>query len=180
MLNKILSGGSWAKVFSHDVSGGLFQNDEDALLKNTRDEDSKLFSLLGRLENYRLKDGTFHFLLCFPGLVKYEFPCNEWIQSSNPATESNITGFNSIQLTFPKNGVNGEFQGIGLGSESTELIDDTPDHPNWFVCIGCTAYYGGQSFPGPHPLPVKKLELYAEITGGCTLGWPGYISILEF
>ena len=111
----------------------------------------------------RNDDGVFHFKLCYPELSE-EFPCNEWIQSSNPVTESNITGYSGVKLTYPKNGIGGPFQGLGLSplSFGYNLIDDAPSHGNWFSSIGTIkAGIGPGIIPGPSGEPaVKKNELY--------------------
>ena len=53
-------------MFSHDTSGGLFTNDEDALSKNPDDPNAKLYSTLKNLEDFRGADGSFNFKLCYP------------------------------------------------------------------------------------------------------------------
>merc|ERR1719378_122462 len=81
----------WVKVFNHNTDGGLFSSPEDALNKNSDDPTAKLYSILGNLEEYRIA-GRFHFRLCYPELVGVNDGdgCNEWIQTSNPATNSTI------------------------------------------------------------------------------------------
>ena len=84
-----------------------------------------LFSLnrLNQLEQYRGSDGNFQFKLCYPGLTTGVGgrKCNEWIQSSNPVTETTITGFKPIFLAFPNlapwNGKVGSWAGLGKNSE---------------------------------------------------------------
>ena len=92
-FNNILSVISWLKVFSHDTSGGLFADGTDALTKNSDNTDAKLFSVLSSLDTLRLEDGTFHLKLCYPELAEYDNPCNEWTQTSNPATDTTIQNF---------------------------------------------------------------------------------------
>ena len=115
------------------------------------------------LESLRNYDEVFHFKLCYPELTTYSYPCNEWKQSSNPVVDSAISGFEAITLTFPKNGLKMPFGGLGLSplSFAKTLIDDTPDHPFYFVSIGTLQLWGGQ-IPGPRPFPVKRNELYVE------------------
>ena len=105
----------YTKVFSHDVSGGLFSSYADVGSKNSKDPGSKLFSILDQLEDYRNSEGKFQFKLCYPELTwgKEKKNCNEWIQSSNPYTEYTITGFQEIFLAFDKDGKMNEWKGLG-------------------------------------------------------------------
>merc|ERR1719481_880976 len=128
----------WTKVFSHDTSGGMFKNDEETLSKNEDNPDAKLFSILDVLESMRLKDETFHLKICYPEIArKYaNRPCNEWIQESNPATESEIRGYREIHKAFLNDP--DDFQGLGLnsGKYKNSLIDSTPHKANWLYAIG--------------------------------------------
>ena len=76
------------KIFSHNLAGGLFDSSNDALKKNLNNPDALLFSKLNFLEGYRNKEGKFHFKICFPEIKGNN--CNEWKQTSNPATEGKI------------------------------------------------------------------------------------------
>ena len=117
--------------------------------KNPDDPNANLFSNLVKLENYRGKDGNFQFKLCYPEVGK----CNEWIQSSNPATETTIRGFRAISLDFTRNGVRGAWAGLGKSSAisyAETLIDDSPAARNWHCAIGSCAYWPRKPLiPGP-------------------------------
>eukprot|EP00092_Neocalanus_flemingeri_P068675 GFUD01083998.1.p1 GENE.GFUD01083998.1~~GFUD01083998.1.p1 ORF type:complete len:279 (+),score=71.27 GFUD01083998.1:38-874(+) len=162
----------WKKVFSHDTAGGLFANLDEAKQKNIDNEHAPLFSTLFNLESMRNDAEEFHFKLCYPELTDYEFPCNEWIQSSNPVTESNITGYAGIQVTWSKNSIQKPFQGLGLSPASfaVNLIDDAPDHSYWWNSIGTLKYHDGpDTIPGPvtnagKGIVVKRKELYVRYT----------------
>ena len=92
------------KVFSHDTAGGMFSSQEDALSKNPNTTGALLFSILDQLEDFRNDDGSFHFKLCYPELAGVGGGrCNEWLQDSNPATETDIAGFRPISLSFTRN-----------------------------------------------------------------------------
>ena len=145
-------GPKWIKVFSHDKSGGLFCNKTDALSKNQDDPGALLFSLLDTLEDMRLDDNSFHLKICFPEIDK----CNDWVQTSNLATETTITGFKAIKLDH-------DFKGLGLNSACgpPTAIDYRPTSGGWWYAIGSMRDYGG-SIPGPG-VSVKKVELFAEI-----------------
>ena len=80
-------------MFYHNTRGGFFSSEADVLRKNVDNPNADLFSILDQLEDYRT-GGLFHFKLCYPELVGVNGlnGCNEWIQTSNPAMESTITG----------------------------------------------------------------------------------------
>ena len=120
----------------------------------------------------RNDEGVFHFKLCYPELTKHDFPCNEWIQSSNPLLESTITGYAAINVIWTQDGIGGPFQGLGLSpkSYSYNLIDAAPNHAYWWYSIGTLIYHGGpDTIPGPvtsggEGIIVKKNELYVQYT----------------
>ena len=94
---------------------------------------------------------------------------NEWIQSSNPARDSKIEGYQPIKLDFVVNGNEGIWGGLGRGTTGDNcLIDDTPDNSYWWMCIGCQNWHGGpNTIPGPrknepnvNKYLVTKVELY--------------------
>ena len=149
------------KVFGHDTAGGLFSRRADALTKNEDNPDAQLFSILNQLEKYRGSDGNFQFKLCYPELNK----CNEWIQSSNPATETTIRGFKPISLAFKTNGIGHAWAGLGKSSSnkySEVLIDDAPAYMNSHCAIGACAYWPGKPMiPGPRgENGITKVNLY--------------------
>ena len=153
----------WTQVFAHDTSGGLFKSAADALSKNTDNPAAKLFSVLSQLNNLRLDDGSFHLKLCYPELGK----CNEWTQTSNPATRSTVENFKAIKL-----GLGSSFTGLGVSpaSSSHTFIDNTPSSSTWFYAIGARSSWGGSdTIPGPYPEQsphkVKRVELFAERPG---------------
>ena len=164
---QMIPGVLWTKVFAHDTSGGLFTSDADALSKNAENPEAKLFSVLNQLNPLRLEDGSFHLKLCYPEFRK----CNEWTQTSNPATSSTIENFKPIELGFPKNSYGKAFVGIGVSPASAgTFIDDTPSQSNWWYAIGARSWFGSGTIPGPvdqsgHGKKVKRVELYAEKPG---------------
>ena len=82
------------QVFSHNTAGGLFSSQEDALSKNPGDPEADLYSVLDQLESLRSVEGSFHFKLCYPEVTgEAGGSCNEWTQTSNPVTDSNIAGY---------------------------------------------------------------------------------------
>ena len=139
----------YVKIFGHNTAGGLFSNRTDALSKNPNDPEANLFSILVNLEKYRGKNGNFQFKVCYPEVGK----CNEWIQFSNPATETTIRGFRAISLDFTRNGAGGDWAGLGKSSSISyeeTLIDDSPAARYWYCAIGSCSYWPINSkFPGP-------------------------------
>ena len=161
----MLAGKEWKKIYSLDTSGGLFANLEEAKKKNVNDENALLYSILYNLEAFRNKKGYFHFKLCYPELTQFPFPCNEWTQTSNPVLESEITDYQAVHITWNKDSINGTFHGIGLSPASSEynLIDDAPEHINWWSSIGTILdVWRSSEFPGPFGNKVKRAELYVQ------------------
>ena len=162
----------WTKVFSHNTTGGLFDGSmSDALSKNPTSPSSLLFSTLSSLEDWRRPDGSFLLRICYPELQAGEaLPCNEWSQTSNPATDAFITDFKPVLLQFPENSYGEEWEGLGVSPASpATFIDDTPDRSNWWYAIGASSYWPNGNtdhIPGPYNTDhegVKKVELYAFI-----------------
>ena len=99
---------------------------------------------------------------------------NEWIQTSNPVTESTIEGFQPVKLDYQLDGYNKPWGGLGLETGTAgALISDTPTQSNWFMCIGCQNSWGGSdTIPGPRLDPdpgskaVTRVELYINIVDG--------------
>ena len=164
---------SFQKIFSHNTAGGLFSDRDDAMYKNPDNPEADLFSVLYRLEDFRDADGNFHFKLCYPELTGAGGGrCNEWTQTSNPATEGTITGFQAISLSFTvneyENGRGRSWGGLGRSNDTdTTLIDDTGEEPNWWSAIGAMEHYpqGESSIPGPFDYNVTQVALYIG-TGG--------------
>ena len=123
------------------------------------------------MEDYR-RDGKFHFKLCYPQLTwgKNGKNCNEWIQSSNPYTETTITGFQEIFLAFDKSSLNENWRGLGRnipGYDGSTIIDDAPQSGYWHSAIGAKNHEvkTNDLIPGPYPYPgynykTDKVELY--------------------
>ena len=74
-------------MFSHDTAGGLFIDQEDALTKNPDNPEASLYSVLDQLETLRSPEGSLRLRLCYPEL---DGGCNEWVQTSNPATRPDM------------------------------------------------------------------------------------------
>ena len=161
-------------MFSHDIKGGVFSSQSDAASKNPTNPHADLFSILDQLERYRGFDGNFRFKLCYPELTWGEGgrKCNEWIQSSNPLTETTITGFKAISLAFTITSYKKPWGGLGKSPSQWPYaaIDDSPSQNAWWSAIGSTRVYNG-GIPGPRYSVdaqantlgvVKKVQLFVQ------------------
>ena len=164
----------WIKVFQHNSTNREFwTNSTEVLYKNPDNPNADLFSILSILDNYKGSDGRFRFKLCYPELTwgVDGKKCNEWYQTSNPATDTTITGFEKIgNLAFTKNSYLGPWAGLGKQSPSSPdaaFIDDAPTEYYWYSAIGAYIAWGSENtIPGPRKDPpftysvVHKVELY--------------------
>ena len=145
----------------------MFSSLEDALKKNPDRPEARLFSILYQLESFRNADGNFHFKLCYPIGQHVNGRCNEWLQSSNPAVETNITGFKAVSLSYKVNGKKDPWVGLGRDGSSYALIDDTPSKARSNSAIGVIRFQEGKKIPGPRPLLVNKVQLFVWNEGNC-------------
>ena len=145
----------WTKLFHHNNIGGYFSSPQDALRKNVENPSANLYSILYKLNDFRSSIG-FHFKLCYPELGNHGNGCNEWVQTSNPATDSTITGFIPINLSFTKDSYNDDWGGIGntgnneigileIANYEIALIDDAPNRIGWYTPIGSFRILGTSS-----------------------------------
>ena len=147
----------YTKIFRHDIKGGFFANYEEAGNKNPDDEDADLFSILDTLDFFRGVDGKFLFKLCYP-----EFEgstggghCNEWYQTSNPFTDSEITGFEKVKTEFELRtpGQTEAFEGLGKNgpgsADGHSAVSNSPLTSNWWMAVGAFKGAGGDKLPGP-------------------------------
>ena len=162
------------------MSGGFFTDKADTMSKNPDDENALLFSILDQMERLSTSLGVFRLRQCYP---EYDEPnCNEWVQSSNPAKESVITGFKAINWARTKNSKRKPFGGLGLNEKykanRDELIDDVPKHTpgayHGYNAIGSSMEInpgsGNPQLPGPidagDKRKVRKVELYMAVARG--------------
>ena len=153
-------------MFSHDTSGGLFTSAADTLTKNPTNPDAKLFSVLN--DRKAQPDGSFHLKLCYPELSTIKDPpCNEWTQTSNPATDSTILNFQAVNIAFDGLDQAGRtFRGLGVSpkSQAYTFINDYPEHSKWRSAIGAQQFFiQVDTIPSTSPGKlVRKVELYVE------------------
>ena len=164
----VLSGYSWITLFHQDaIEGGMFpygtgSNRKQVDKFNENDPLAARYSILYRMEEFRGKDGMFHLRFCFPEYSE-PFPCNEWKQSSNFLTETEILDYTKIENTYDNN----------YGSPFPGLKKMTSWYKNYFLyspyawCWGIGYGYGsgGTRFRGAFGKPwVTVADLY--IAGG--------------
>ena len=133
--------------------------------KNSDNPDADLYSILNKLEDFRDFEGKFQFKLCYPELSA---KCNEWIQTSNPAIETTITGFVPISLEFTLNGAGKPWAGLGrsLSLWTRPLMTDSPSANNWFCAIGSPSYWPKSPFiPAWKEQGAAKVELFVKSNG---------------
>ena len=152
------------EIFHHNTSGGLFPTLEAAEGVNENDENEDIFSILDQIENFRKINGLFHFRLCYPEL---DHRCNEWTQSSNPITDSEIQNFTAISNQFETNARRSvPFQGLGLNTDHSNktLLDTQPNSTAWWYAVGATMYspYHPGKIPGPKNEFVTQVVLYVK------------------
>ena len=142
----------------------FLQSDTESLSSEPEDQTALLFSRLDQLEDFRGEDGTFHFKLVYTELAG----SNEWRQTSNPATDARIEGYQAVRLDYKVTGDRQPWSGLGLcpGPSRKTLICDSPTAPEyWWMCIGCQKWFpvnSNQTIPGPSQRPVKRVQLYVE------------------
>ena len=117
---------------------------------------------MDQLEDYRNSEGNFHFKLCYPELTwgRNGKTCNEWIQSSNPYTDTTISGFEEIFLAFDTDSNNESWKGLGknsAGNDARTIMDDSPTQSYWYSAIGAKSAWRNGKIPGPrHPTDLDK------------------------
>ena len=159
-------GKQWKKVYSfhHPASlgtEGYFQDANEAMNKNSDDENGEMFSILNKLEDFRTCRGHFHFKICYPELAEnFSFPCNEWIQTSNPVLDSITRDFKPIHLTFKS--AHSDFKGLAKSERGEEetLIEDFPHQYNSRAFSVGTLKGREGKIPGPGHILVEKVVLY--------------------
>ena len=165
LYSGICTDNEWKKVFSHNVSFGVFTDTEDVKLKNPFDPSAPLFSFLDNLDMLKRREDPYHLRLCYPELRgEHEFPCNEWLQRKHPMNSKSRDNMDTaITITFDRNGVsNRRFSGLGkndAGKNVNTIIDGSPTNTNWWLAIGALNTIEDK-IPGPHGKLVSKVELF--------------------
>ena len=114
----------------------------------------------------------FHFKICYPDIDGgfYGRHCNEWTQSTNPASDDRTgeaAGFQAIVTAFPVHSNDrhkGGWAGLGKSYNPNILISASPQGYSRFG-IGAFANLNpdkttNRKISGPMALDAKKVELY--------------------
>ena len=157
--------GKWRKVFRHLTNNGHLFDSSSVLRVNAGNEESNIFSILDSLDNYKTGEGKYHFMLCYDGVVQGVDGrrCNEWIQTSNPATSNTVTGYEEIFLAFTQSaGV--AFQGLARSSTTSHcFIDSSPGSDYWWMCVGAFNFNSYRKIPGPLTVDTFLVQLYMNV-----------------
>ena len=194
-------------VFKHDSSTGQYWSNanDDAESKHTgsNPETDYKYSRLDDVEEFgRTDEGFLQFKLEYPTLSQ----TNIWKQTSNPVTASGrgVDGFEAISVEANGHGTSTHsFKGLEHNSGSSNFIDGTVDHGNWFFSIGAYKAWGGaNNFPGPSsgvnqvklwvktsakkpdtcpspPPPPSTYSSYEILEGDVTCESKGWVTILD-
>ena len=76
---------------------------------NEKDPNNDTFAILDKLENFRGADGKLEFKLRWPDRN------NIWFQESNPVTSDTVSGYEAIEVQFPR-----EFVGLAQNTVAGE------------------------------------------------------------
>ncbi|CAL6284313.1 unnamed protein product [Bathycoccus prasinos] len=141
-------------VFKHDSSKGNYwskaNNNAESKRVGSNPETDYKYSRLEEVEKFgRTDEGSFQFKLEYPTLSQ----TNIWTQTSNPVTagKRGVDDFKAISIQANGHGTSTHsFKGLEYNSGSSNFIDGTVDHGNWFFSIGAYNAWGGTNkFPGP-------------------------------
>lgn len=153
----------WIKVFHHNIEGGYFSSNEDAMSSTAAGKYSKLSSI----SNLMKIDGYFEFRLEYPneGLVYH------WQQSENPilTAEGSLGKDNYSQIINP-NPSKGWRGYLALSSLSTCTYLDGYASNDWWFSIGAIKCSGNNFYkdhpnkiPGPLSTGVTEVVLWIRV-----------------
>ena len=148
-------GGGWTLVFHHDIAGGYWAGDSDALERSLDDPTALRYSILSHLEAFRSKDGTFEMRLEWP-----ETACgghNVWRQTSNP-TKDAVAGYQAIEIDYTDYAWGGLERNV---YNASSFIDGSVGIDWWFYAIGSTvAWSSPPGIPGCSLTPAERVSLW--------------------
>ena len=128
-----LDSGYWVKLLDHNTlnKGMMFANFEQALSHVNYDE-SYLFSIMDKLEDFRMQNGKFRFKIEYNILGSIE-----WTQSSSPE-ESTVKDLNII-----KNTVGGTQAFLGIRRCTTGARYSCSTDDTWYYALGAIELWSG-------------------------------------
>ena len=153
----------WLKIFYHDVTGGVyFDNEEEALFSNTPQK----FSILGLITSDFKINNYYEFVLEYPGIEGY----NHWKQSIFPRDVQESLETSSGFTCDVSEGCSCSWTGTywkGLErstSTSYTFLDGSFNTGHWWFTIGAKTGHGGQiQYPGPASGSVGKGTLVFQV-----------------
>ena len=140
------------RILSQDLDGGFFPSMRALRSYNPDNPDAYIYSVLDQMENYR-ENGVFHLRICYWEIIALEFPCNEWLQSSNFIEETEVSGFEAVELAW------NNFVGLRLTPDS--VFSAVENGANYHYGVGnLRAYNWGIFGPGMGYYNVYRVDLY--------------------
>lgn len=128
----ITDGGGWTLVFNQNLTtGGYFANAADAISKNPGNPNASLYSILDKLSDF-YSNGRYVLKMEWPEYIKR----NIWAQTTNPATDTAIQGYQPISIgadhTIPFGGLE---RNCAIACSSS-LADGSTGSINWHFALG--------------------------------------------
>ena len=147
-------GGGWTRVFHHDVAGGYWADDADALERSVEDPLALRYSILSRLEALRSSDGSLDLRIDWPdsGVPGR----NIWRQTSNPTIDA-IAGYVPVDIDYTANGWGGLERNI---ANAASFIDGSVGIDYWFYAIGSTVAWSEPPGIPAHAVPAARVSLW--------------------
>lgn len=164
-----INGGTFLKVFYHDVRSGLFKDANEAKFHL----DPNKYSILSSISNeHRDKTGKFTFALIYP---EYPQKYNIWRQQNNPLNEIkirndnaymyNVTGYDIIKIKADSSGIDCKWGGLITSTANNCIVDGCPGGAGWWYSIG---YYklnpAHSNSPAFYSTHVNIVSLWVQVT----------------
>ena len=151
VATKVINGSTWAQVLYHNNVAGtqLFSSSVDLSTKVVNDSyRNSQFATLAKLGL-----SSYEFLLQYDSLPGQY---NQWVQTSNPATNTGISGYSAVKISWSSN----SWGGIAKSSTpSNTFIDGSPSAGTWYYALGSYLSWGG-GIPGPAAGELNKVLLW--------------------
>ena len=159
-----LDGGGWTLLFHHDIAGGFFAFDGEALRSHPGDPTAQHYSILEWTSAFA-RGGQFLFRLEWPGFSAR----NLWQQSTDPTTDVAVGGYVPLDIGAQSDGWGGLELGNGSHGPANfgcAFIDGSVQSAAWFYAIGATLPWGfGSGIPAATQIDpafngVKEVRLW--------------------
>lgn len=172
MVIKKFDGATWGRILYQDISNNTNYFTAATALNC---DDPGRYSKLAYLENFRMSDGKFEFMLDYPDCSRGPL-YNRWKQVSNPVTEQrtnggprtdkDAVGFEAIHMDMPG------YSGKGLEWNGGPcVLDGTVSFGNWWLCVGImNGSYAPTNKPGRlYTMPGVHTGSFSEGNAVCEL-----------